>query len=54
MGSGGGGGDSPHPHGTLWRKKNIVKPGGSRNQAKSGVSGCFEPRFRGFLVIFVR
>ena len=45
----GGGGDSLHPHGTLWRKTNIVKPGRSQIRAKSGVSGGFGPRFRWFI-----
>ena len=33
-------------------EKNIVEPGGSQMQAKSGVSGGFKPRFRGFFSDF--
>ena len=49
-----GGGGLPMSPWYFVEEKNIVKPGGSQIQAKSGVSGGFEPRFRGFLAIFGR
>ena len=47
-GGGGGGGDSLHAHGTLWRSFFLSNQAGVESRAKSVVSGCFEPRFRGF------